>query len=237
MLISVIIQITLHWLLAAMSYYDPNRHYSLPMTIFWDINIIVDAIITYGTLWLGLVLWYLVSTYIKMKFNEISHNLNQSLKHKNLPLILRALDEHNFMQKMTSDMNVLIKYIIMVLYFCATPAFEVGLFAVHRSDTSRIGLFATTLLSSACFCAVLHMNLMSTWVTKAAHKPYQSLYRYTFDLSLPLPLRLKLVTLIENLSGPDIGFYCYDLFPMNNHEFYEYVYIAGANYFLIMDLF
>ena len=38
---------------------------------------------------------------------------------------------------------------------------------------------------------------------------------------------------IDRLSGPDIGFYCLDLFPMNNYEFTEYV----MNFFVIYVLF
>ena len=33
--------------------------------------------------------------------------------------------------------------------------------------------------------------------------------------------RWKLLAFIEKLSGRPIGFYCYDLFPMNNYEFYK----------------
>ena len=39
------------------------------------------------------------------------------------------------------------------------------------------------------------------------------------DSSFLLHLRLKLFILVENLSGPDIGFYCYDLFPTNIYRF------------------
>ena len=38
------------------------------------------------------------------------------------------------------------------------------------------------------------------------------------DSSFLLHLRPKLFILIENLSGPDIGFYCYDLFPTKTKE-------------------
>ena len=48
--------------------------------------------------------------------------------------------------------------------------------------------------------------------------------------------RLKLLSFIEKLSGREIGFYCYDLFPMNNYEFYQYLYICGSNYFLFLSL-
>ncbi|CAG2172314.1 unnamed protein product [Oppiella nova] len=36
-------------------------------------------------------------------------------------------------------------------------------------------------------------------------------------------LKIKILAFIEKLSGPDIGFYCYDLFPMNNYELYRII--------------
>ena len=78
---------------------------------------------------------------------------------------------------------------------------------------------------------------MCLWVSKSAHKSYPLLYTYINKVKTPLFLRFKLISFVEKLSGHPIGLYCYDLFPMNNFEFYQFVYICGANYFLIMSMF
>ena len=48
--------------------------------------------------------------------------------------------------------------------------------------------------------------------------------------------QFKLVTLLEKMTDREICYYCYDMFPMNNYEFYQYLSITGLNYFLIVDL-
>ena len=78
---------------------------------------------------------------------------------------------------------------------------------------------------------------MSAWVNKGAHKSYPVLFSHLTQRYMPLWLRIKLMAFIERKSGPDIGFYCYDLFPMINYEFYQYIYICGQNYLRIICLF
>ena len=128
---------------------------------------------------------------------------------------------------------------MFVLYYMATPGFQVVLFGTHKSDTSPLGRFAYVLLVVFCFTAILYMNVMCTWVSRAAHKSYPILYRLILhmDRRYPLRHRLRVQSFIERLSGPEITFYCYDMFPMNSYEFYQFVCIAGSNYFLIMSLF
>ena len=86
------------------------------------------------------------------------------------------------------------------------------------------------------FGAVFLVNFMSAQISKAAKKSCPTLYTHLSRMSATHPTRWKLVSFIEALSGNEIGFYCYDMFPMNNYEFYQYLYITGLNYFLILDL-
>ena len=126
---------------------------------------------------------------------------------------------------------------IFIIYYMATPGFEVVLFGALKPDTSPIGRFSNVLLSFFCFSAVVYMNLMNTWISRTAHHSYQLMYSLLNRVRTTTLVRIKVQVFVEKLSGPDIGFYCYDLFPMNNYEFFQYVYYAGANYFLIMSLF
>ena len=41
---------------------------------------------------------------------------------------------------------------------------------------------------------------------------------------------------IEKLDGPEIGFYCWVLFPMNSYMFYKYVANCVVTYFLIIRI-
>ena len=48
--------------------------------------------------------------------------------------------------------------------------------------------------------------------------------------------KLKFERFIERLSGPEIGFYCFNLFPINPYNFSDYVLDSMASYFLVIDL-
>ena len=91
---------------------------------------------------------------------------------------------------------------------------------------------------SLIFSIVFSVNLLSSQISQSSHKPYNNLFKFLIQKRFPLSLRvkLKIVGLIEKLSGPDIGFYCWNLFPMNNYTFYEYVCNYFVTYFLILTL-
>ena len=54
---------------------------------------------------------------------------------------------------------------------------------------------------------------------------------------LSLNGRLIIQNFIEKLSGPVIGFYCYDMFAVETYQFYDFVMGWISNYFLIIELY
>ncbi|CAG2109903.1 unnamed protein product, partial [Medioppia subpectinata] len=53
---------------------------------------------------------------------------------------------------------------------------------------------------------MLKYNVLSIWITSAAHKPSLVLYSYLAkDIEIPSHLRLKIQIFIKRLCGPDIG--------------------------------
>jgi len=74
-------------------------------------------------------------------------------------------------------------------------------------------------------------------VPKQAHWPYNKLNSIIERKPLPIILKLKVLGLIEKLSGPVIGIYCFDLFPYTNHEFYLYIGNCFQNFLLLNGLF
>ena len=150
-------------------------------------------------------------------------------------LLLNAFKEHNFIEILNNNINHTFKHFIIILYFIATPGFEMVLFCVHDKRQTLIGkLFAASIFTS-CFTAVFIMTMISARISKAAHKSYPLLFSYMIRNRIPLQRKLKILSFIEKLSGPDIGFYCYNLFPMNSYEFYQFLYICGCNYILIIS--
>ncbi|CAG2104258.1 unnamed protein product, partial [Medioppia subpectinata] len=76
---------------------------------------------------------------------------------------------------------------------------------------------------------------MSTWIAKPAHRPYRRLFGYLAQNPvIPVIDRLRVEAFAARLTGPTIGYYCLDLFPMNSNELCHYVYVCCACYLLIV---
>ena len=95
----------------------------------------------------------------------------------------------------------------------------------------------TTISFVILFSVVFSLNLFSCFVIDSVHKPKYQLYRYLTKSNLTVNQRIKIQSFIEKLCGPDIGFYCLDLFPMNNFEFYVYCVNCVKNYILFNQTF
>jgi len=74
-------------------------------------------------------------------------------------------------------------------------------------------------------------------VPKEAHRPYVRLYSILARKPATTMLNLKVLGLIEKLSGPIIGIYCQDFFPFTNYEFYLYISNVVQNFILLIGLF
>ena len=198
--------------------------------------ITLDMIITFGVV--GIILWFGSATYLKMKFNEINDKIIKSFKTKDINLLIYSMKEHNYVEKMTQDANLFVRTITFYLYYIATAGILIAIYGIHKEDTTISGRIVIFLIAFSGSFIIFGLNFMSTWISTAAHKPYKTLYSLMFrNIRITLKERFKLLSFIEKLSGPDIGFYCYDLFPLNSYEFYQYIYISGLNYFLLMSLF
>ena len=75
--------------------------------------------------------------------------------------------------------------------------------------------------------------------TKFAHRPQFAFYTLLLSRDhnknrMTFKVRYKLMRFIERLSGPVIGFYCYDLFPMTTYEFTDYILDSMVSFLLIV---
>jgi len=192
---------------------------------------------TFSILWCGFSMWFIVSLYIKYKFTEINTSIQMSINLMDNTLLMRAIREHNVYIKLTREFNTFFSWITFIIYYITTPGFLICLYAMHHKDTKLYTRIFFAFLVFVCFVSTVFMNIMSTWITKAAHKPQALVYKYQAKTpKIPTKCKLKIHSFIERLSGPSIGFYCYDLFPMDNWEFYQFLYISGSNYVLLMNL-
>ncbi len=197
----------------------------------------------FGMVGFGVILWYVSCLYLYLKFKEVYIKIRLANKSNQYHLsslqILLAIKEHNFVEKMTKDFNQFYRILIFIIYYIGTPCMLSLLYIVHHRDTNLYIRIIMALMTATAVLPILMTNYMCTWINNASYKPTALLFSYLCRTKIRIPLshRLKIMSFIEHLSEREIGFYCYDLFPMNNFEFYQYLCMSGVNYFLIMSLF
>ena len=193
--------------------------------------------------WFGSTIWYGFTFYFKLKFNEINEIMAKMTKYSTnrymTSLLMQSIIVHNFCDKKVKELNHFFRCITFIMYYLATPGFLSAIYGIQHKDTQLIARIFCIFIILTNFSAVISMNLMSTWITKNAHKPYPLLHSFISRRQTRIPLRLKfkISQFIDRLSGPDIGFYCYDLFPINNYEFYQYITMTMQNYLLLITLY
>ena len=195
----------------------------------------------YSTAFLGIasIICLSLTQYLKYKFEEINTKIELSLKQMNIRLLMNAIHEHNYVERLTRDINDLFSKIIFIVYYILTLTSQLFLFIAQRDDTLLIYRIVFPIFALINIFGLFYMHIVSNQICTRAHEAYPNLFTILVNENFRMNYkqRLKLMSFMEKLSGPQIGFYCYDLFAMNSNGFYEYITIYVSNYFLIMSLF
>jgi len=152
-------------------------------------------------------------------------------------LLENILHEHNRCCVMVHRMNINMRFICCVFYYISVPAIDL---LIMLSIVKEVDIFNRILASIIAIIGVFVLflfNYSMSLVSKAAHRPYNKLNSIIVRKPTLRRLNLKVVGLIEKLSGPVIGIYCLDLFPFTNYEFYLYISNCITNFILLINLF
>ena len=87
----------------------------------------------YGMVCVALVLWFMITKYLKYKFQEINDEIKWCLRYNNSQHLIQAIHKHNLMERMTREFNEFFKYIMFLVYYFGTPAIEILLHHFLRS--------------------------------------------------------------------------------------------------------
>ena len=152
---------------------------------------------------------------------------------------MAAIVEHHYWEIQTKRFNHFFRCISFIIYYPGTIAMQLVLYMSYHSDSNVLSRILMIILIFVGPSLIFYTNVMSTWIAKAAHKPLALVLSYMSSRRRVLSVRdrLRVQAFIERLCGPAIGYYCYDLFPMNSHAFAQYLIISCANYLLIITLF
>ena len=229
----------MHLILSFMFYLSlEEKFYSFFSFIIFNILSAIFSAQTFAINYIGYRIWLMSTNYLKYKFREINQKIELNLKNRNIILLMYAIKEHNYMEVMTKKLNYTFRMVIFIIYYVSTISFQLLVYNTHHKDSKPLARIIAGFLFITSFWGIVVMNAMSTGVIRSAHMSYPVLYKtISKGIRMHFRHRWKLLSFIEKLSGPPIGFYCYDLFPMNSYEFYQYLCIAGSNYLLIMSMF
>ena len=208
-------------------YIDSETKYSLFIFIFWSIVTILLPIYFYSMATFEIINWYLSTLFLKYKFTEILELIERSVKTGDKRLLMNSIHIHNSVEVLTHSLNKYFKELIFIVYYMATPSGQLICYVSHEKSTVFVVRILAAFLFVVIFSLFLLMNLLSANVIHSAHKSYPLLYTFMIENKLKIRDQLRVEAFIEHLSGPRIGFYCLNMFPMNNYEFYKYISIAS----------
>jgi hypothetical protein len=152
-------------------------------------------------------------------------------------LLENIIYEHNVCSKITDRINGKAKYLIFLLYYLSVPVLDLLIIIVIFDGMHIINRLLSIIVAMVAILCLLSLNSTMSLIPNAAHQPFGKLNSLIAKKRIRLDLKLKVCALIEKLSGPVIGLYCYELFPFTNYEFYLYVANCVKIFILLMGLF
>ena len=204
------------------AYFAQNSVISLIALIMWSITTYLFIKLTSALIVLLLVVCVFGIMYLSYAFVDIANRIRLESKLKNIRPLMKTISEHNFTAKMVTDLNEFFRLFLFGEYYTGSPACMLVLYLIFHEDNNISILILYIIMGISIYSFVFLVNMACAFISRSAKRPRIYLYKCFTRNQLTVKQKLRIFNFIEKLCGPDIGFYCYDLFPMNNYEFYEY---------------
>jgi len=147
------------------------------------------------------------------------------------------IHEHNNCCLIVHRINDNVRFISFIFYYFTVPGYDLlVILAIHKKIDTINRILSSILLFLGVYVLFI-FNYSFSSIGKVAHRPYNKLNSIVAGKPIPRILKLKVLGLIEKLSGPVIGIYCLDFLPFNNYEFYLFITNCVLNFILFMGLF
>ena len=143
--------------------------------------------------------------------------------------IINYIIDHDKACRLTFQANSYIKYHLLIYYYLIVPALDLAIICILSESNIYIRNCIIFIVLIFIFNSYL-MTFILSFIAREAHSSYSILNSMIARNRLPIRVRLKVLALIERLSGPVIGLYCYDLFPFTNYEFFLFVVNCVSNF-------
>ena len=150
---------------------------------------------------------------------------------------MACIEQHNACSVYTLvEINSWLREILLVFYYMVVPDIDFGIILLiyEKNVFLRISMAFVIIFLIINFFVVSY--LLSS-IGSNAHNSYHFLNSLIARKRMSLRLKFKTLSLIERLSGPLIGIYCYDLFPFTNEEIYLFIVNCVSNFTLLIGIF
>ena len=219
------------------TYSDPKSDITLIVLIVWVIPTYLFIRMGSAVIVFCLVVCVFVVLYLSYAFIDIGNRICLESNLKNITPLMKSIDEHISAAKMVHDINEFFSILMFMEYYSASPACMFTLYLIFHKHYGIITLIFLVTLGTSFYCFFFVVNLACANISRSAKSPRVYLYKCFTRKHLSVKQKLRIINFIERLCGPDIGLYCYDLFPMNNLEFYKYCVNCILMYILFDSLF
>ena len=175
---------------------------------------------------------------LKYYFSQISEEMIKCIENKDYYKLIDTFQNHIIIERRIKLVNREMKYYLYEFVKIIKPCFNTLVYLSHAKDTTLSMKYFTTFVALIIAILLFLMSYLCGCITTCAHNPQQKLYQLLMNqrkYRIPLKVKIKIMRFIERLSGPEIGFYCYNLFPMTSYHFTDYVLDSIASYFLILN--
>jgi len=235
--VPAIITIIANVIASLIAYYDSDYNYSAITLIIWNISLIVWVYHCFAMSWTDFFLFYITIIYLKFQLKQIKDQMRRSFQTNNMALLMNAINKHNYYSQLTAKFNRLFKYNLAIVYFTSAPGLALLLsLALNTTYSIYIRAAYYTLIVQIGFGLYL-FNYIASSYSSSAHDFTSILYKFLTEKHISIFHKLKIYSFIEKLSGPVIGFYCFDFFPFTNFELYQYMAFVSISYILVNKTF
>ena len=163
-----------------LAYLDPESGFTLISLIFWNTVLFAFILQIYSIISVGFIVLFLIPLYILYLFREIEDKIHFSLKFRNSYTLFCALFRHNYIAKLTKELNYTLSLFIFLIYYIGTPGVMIILYIVlGKYSTIEVKIIGA-LIFTMVLIVLCSVNLICSMISQSAHKPYITLNTFFY---------------------------------------------------------
>ena len=220
-----------------LAYYKSKQEYYLPCLLFWSLVTIISQIQFQSIIISFCALAIIIGLYLRNKFQELNDSIVYFTKQNDIESMLRVIIEHDAVAVLAHKLNKSCRFYIFIIVFMEVPALQLMSYMTYQESTTSSARLTSWSFFVSYIVLLVPLSMIATNITRWAHRPINRVYSFMAKNKVDLKSQMKLQIFIERLSGPPIGFYCLNFFPVTNYEFYQYILTVASNHLLFMETF